>query len=116
MQMSKKKLAALLIAAFVAGGAVTTGLDIISGGTSRSADKDFEKFEQIYKYIDSTYYEEPDMEKLMDGAYKGFVDALDDPYSSYMTKKEYESWMTNIESEYSGVGITFSESFILNPF
>lgn len=108
MQISKKKFIALLIAAFVAGGAVTTGLNIISGVSSHSADKELEKFGQIYKYIDKTYYEEPDMEKLMDGAYKGFVDALDDPYSSYMTKKEYESWMVNIESEYSGVGITFS--------
>ncbi len=108
MQISKKKFIALIIVAFVAGGAVTTGLNIISGGSSRSAHKDFEKFEQIYNYIDKTYYEEPDMYKLMDGAYKGFVEALDDPYSSYMTKKEYDSWMTNIESEYSGVGITFS--------
>lgn len=108
MQISKKKFIALIIVAFVAGGAVTTGLNIISGGSSRSAHKDFEKFEQIYNYIDKTYYEEPDMDKLMDGAYKGFVEALDDPYSSYMTKKEYDSWMTNIESEYSGVGITFS--------
>lgn len=94
--------------AFVAGSALTTGMNIILGGSSNSSDKDFEKFEQIYKYIDTTYYEEPDMEKLMDGAYKGFIEALEDPYSSYMTKKEYESWMVNIESEYSGVGITFS--------
>lgn len=108
MQISKKKFIALMIAAFIAGGAVTGGLRIITGGASGSADKEFSKLEDIYKYIETTYYEEPDMDKLMDGACKGFVDALGDPYSSYMTKKEYDSWMTNIESEYSGVGITFS--------
>ncbi len=108
MHISKKKFTALLIVAFIAGSAVTSGFNIISDGSSRSSNKDFDKFEEIYKYIDTTYYEEPDMEKLMDGAYKGFIDALDDPYSSYMTKKEYESWMVNIEGEYSGVGITFS--------
>ena len=108
MQISKKKFIALLIAAFMAGGVVTGGFSILKGGSSKSADEDFSKFEDIYKYIETTYYEEPDMDKLMDGAYKGFIDALEDPYSSYMTKKEYDSWMTNIESEYSGVGITFS--------
>ena len=108
MQISKKKFIVLLIAAFMAGGVVTGGFNILKGGSSKSADEDFSKFEDIYKYIETTYYEEPDMDKLMDGAYKGFIDALEDPYSSYMTKKEYDSWMTNIESEYSGVGITFS--------
>lgn len=108
MQISKKKFIALMIVAFMAGGAVTGGIGMFAGGAGRSADKDFDKLEDIYNYIEKTYYEEPDMDKLMDGAYKGFIDALDDPYSSYMTKKEYDSWMTNVESEYSGVGITFS--------
>ena len=108
MHISKKKFTVLMIAAFLAGTVITAGLNVLSGKASGTADKDFEKLEEIYKYIETTYYEEPDMDKLMDGAYKGLVDALDDPYSSYMTKKEYDSWMTNIESEYSGVGITFS--------
>ena len=109
MQITKKKFIALIVAAFLAGGVVTGGVGKLVGDASGSADSDFSKLEDIYKYIEKTYYEEPDMDKLMDGAYKGFVDALDDPYSSYMTKKEYDSWMTNIESEYSGVGITFSQ-------
>lgn len=109
MQISKKKFTVLIIAAFLAGSAVTGGVSMIGKKTSGSFDDRYSKMDEIYNYIEKTYYKEPDMEKLMDGAYKGFVDQLGDPYSSYMTKKEYESFMINIEGEYSGIGVTFTK-------
>ena len=34
-----------------------------------------------------------DSDKLIDGACTGMVEALDDTYSSYMTKDEFEEWL-----------------------
>ena len=45
----------------------------------------------------------------MEGAYKGLVAGLNDPYSSYMTAEEYETWVATATGEYSGVGITFTQ-------
>ena len=109
IQLSKKKFIVLLIAAFVAGGAVTGGVSVLKHTTSGVDNDKYSKFDDIYEYIETTYYEEPDMEKLMDGAYKGFMEALEDPYSSYMTKEEYDSWITDIQGEYSGIGVTFTQ-------
>lgn len=69
----------------------------------------FGKLELIYESIEQNYYKDIDEEALVTGAEKGLVDALGDPYSSYMTKEEYESWEASALGEYEGVGITFSE-------
>ena len=69
----------------------------------------FGKLELIYESIERNYYKDIDEEALVTGAEKGLVDALGDPYSSYMTKEEYESWEASALGEYEGVGITFSE-------
>jgi C-terminal processing peptidase-3. Serine peptidase. MEROPS family S41A len=41
----------------------------------------------------------------LDGQLKGMVNALNDPYSIYMTKDEYESFNAETDGEYGGVGI-----------
>ena len=69
----------------------------------------FDKLEDLYETIDSSYYKEIDEQDLIDGACKGLVSGLDDPYSSYMTKDEYDSWKVSATGEYSGIGVTFSQ-------
>lgn len=107
MQIGKKKFIACLIVAFLSGGAVMGGVSAMAGGNDKE-DK-YDKLDELYKYIDSSYYEEADMEDLMEGAYKGFVSGLGDPYSSYMTADEFENWMSNLQGEYSGIGVTFTQ-------
>ena len=123
MQLTKKKLIAILVAAFLAGGVVTAGagLAICKGALGYvgvPADKyssmketyeRFGKLEDLYETIDSSYYKEIDEQDLIDGACKGLVSGLDDPYSSYMTKDEYDSWKVSATGEYSGIGVTFSQ-------
>ncbi len=109
MQISKKKFMVCLITAALVGSILTSGVLGIKVSLSGGADDKYAKLERLYQYIETSYYEEVDMDMLMEGAYKGFVDALDDPYSSYMTAEEYADWMTNIEGEYSGIGVTFTQ-------
>ena len=71
--------------------------------------KKYSKLEQIYSYIDANYYTDVDEDKLMEGAYSGLVKALDDPYSSYMSKDKYKEWNSDISGEFGGIGVTFTE-------
>lgn len=69
----------------------------------------YSKLEEIYSYIDDNYYTDVDDEKLMEGMYSGLVKALDDPYSSYMSKDKYKEWNSDISGEFGGIGVTFTE-------
>ena len=59
--------------------------------------------------INDSYYKDVDKQDLIDGACKGLVAGLGDPYSSYMTNEEYENWKSSATGEYSGIGVTFSQ-------
>ncbi|MGI6678119.1 MAG: S41 family peptidase [Dehalobacterium sp.] len=43
--------------------------------------------------------------ELVDGAMKGMVESLDDPYSVYLAPEEYESLQTSMKGTYGGLGI-----------
>lgn len=124
MEIKKKKLIIFIVAAFVAGSLITGGIAavVVSGfPASVKVEKDeyelmseaykrYGKLDNIYQSIDKYYYQSVDDDKLLEGAYRGMVEALGDEYSAYMTKEEYESWMASATGEYSGIGITFSEN------
>lgn len=42
---------------------------------------------------------------LSEGAARGMVEALDDPYSTYFTEEEYEMFMEEMNASYVGIGI-----------
>lgn len=123
MKLGKKKLIAYVAAAFLAGSVFTgaaafavckgaLGYVGVSKDDYKAMSDTYEKYgklEQLYDSIDTYYYKDIDKEALLDGAYKGLVSGLGDPYSSFMTKDEYESWKASAVGEYSGVGVTFSE-------
>ena len=69
----------------------------------------YSKLEEIYSYIDDNYYTDIDDNKLMEGIYSGLVEALDDPYSSYMSKDKYKEWNSDISGEFGGIGVTFTK-------
>lgn len=62
-----------------------------------------------YDKIKSDYYKQADDEKLTDGAIKGMLEALGDPYSTYMDKKEAASFEESITSSFEGIGAQVEE-------
>ena len=108
MNINKKTFIFWLGVSFFAGlvlmGAVWATV-ISSPGQAITGD---EKLSEIKGYIDKYYLNDYDEQDLIDGAYEGYVAGLGDPYSAYMTKETYESWLTSATGNYSGVGITFS--------
>lgn len=67
------------------------------------------KINNINKYIKSMYLEDADEDDLVDGAFKGIMASLDDPYSQYYTAEEYRSVMESTNGEYNGIGIVVSK-------
>jgi carboxyl-terminal processing protease len=124
MTIKKTTLAIVLSIAIIMGGGLTfAGIQIaqISGvGTVRIPISEYEnlnymnekyaKLEQLYQTVESNFYTEVDVEALEIGIYKGLFSGLDDVYSSYMTKEEYEAWKASALGEFEGIGITFSQN------
>ena len=72
--------------------------------TSAQASK-FQKMFEVRSLIDKLYDGQIDEDALVEGAIKGMTSALNDPYTTFMNQKEYESFNTQTEGAYSGVGI-----------
>lgn len=58
--------------------------------------------------IDSNFKGEIDETKLLDGAIKGYVEGLEDKYSEYMTKEEWEEFQAVALGDFEGIGIYVS--------
>ena len=43
--------------------------------------------------------------QLLQGAIRGMVESLGDPYSTYFTPEEFENWQKSLAGEYTGVGM-----------
>lgn len=57
------------------------------------------------KLIDQEFIGEIDEQKILDQTIKGYVNGLDDEYTEYMTKEEWEEFQSSALGNYVGVGI-----------
>ncbi|MDO4765201.1 MAG: S41 family peptidase [Eubacteriales bacterium] len=77
-------------------------------GKSLRENMDIKWFESKIKDIDDklnkNYIEEIDKEKMYEEALKGYVNALGDPYTNYMTKEEFEEFQKDLSASYDGIG------------
>lgn len=67
------------------------------------------KFLRTKNMLERYYYGEIDSHKLLEGAIRGMVDAVDDPYTSYLDKKEYKRLTEMTQGSFSGIGIVFGK-------
>jgi len=76
------------------------------GSTSSSLlDKQaIDKLDNIYGLIENTYLEPISKEQLLDGMYKGVMESLDDPYSAYYDKDEFEEMVEGTSGTFEGIG------------
>lgn len=61
---------------------------------------------KVVNLVNNEYIEPVNATQLVDGAIKGIVESLDDPYSVYMDPKMYKELKTSISGSFGGVGIT----------
>lgn len=60
----------------------------------------------IVLLADRNFFRDTDQKALYDGAFEGAIMALGDPYSVYMDKEEWQSFLIKTSGEYSGIGVT----------
>ena len=73
--------------------------------TTKSENELISKLLDHYQYIKDHYYEEIDDETLLNGAIAGMVEALDDPYSTFIDESDSENFNMSLNGNYSGIGI-----------
>ena len=62
----------------------------------------------VVRLIHSDYLEKVTTDQLVEGATKGIVEELGDPYSTYMNAKENQELFQMLEGKFGGVGIVLS--------
>lgn len=75
-------------------------------------DEKFAKLEKVLELIKTDFlFDDYTMEDLENGAIRGILGALDDPYTSYFDAKETEEFLIESEGDYEGVGmyVTFGK-------
>ena len=102
----------LVLATFIVTFIGTSALFIISGngsllfgGFRGSSDV---KIGQIISIMKQYYVEPLEDDLLLEGALRGIVASVKDPYSRYMNQEEYAEMMEEHSSQYAGIGVVVS--------
>ena len=104
--MTKKKLAAVILAtAVVSSGLTLAGLGALLD-VGRGNFGDVVRFFAVRRFIEARYVEDVDPHKLMDGAINGMVSSLGDPHSIYMDQGMYHELRDQTEGAFGGIGVT----------
>ena len=96
-------------------GALVTllGINLVSCGVlgyknvvSREEER---KLSELDSLIESDYLGDVDEDALKEGLYKGYLEALGDPYSEYYDAEETAKFNENMSGEFSGIGVVMSQ-------
>lgn len=74
-----------------------------------------QKLNKLHAVLDKYYLDVSDdsditQDDMAEGIYKGYVDALNEPYTVYYTKGEYEQLQESTSGKYSGIGVVVSQN------
>ncbi|MDI6715463.1 MAG: S41 family peptidase [Actinomycetota bacterium] len=102
----------LLFAAsvFVGGVVVGTVLEKHRAELYAQSFPSVDKVAELLNIINHAYVEQVPTEKLIDGAVRGMIEALDDPFSHYMDRKHFDMFQEQTSGHFDGVGIELSQS------
>ncbi|MEK6719156.1 MAG: S41 family peptidase [Chloroflexota bacterium] len=74
-------------------------------GTPAALETEFQPFWDAYQAVTERYAGgEIDRKALIEGAIKGMIEAIGDPYSSYLTSQEYRDSLQGISGQFEGIG------------
>lgn len=74
-----------------------------------NTDEGMAVFLEVLNRVRESYVEEVPANRLIDGALRGMVEALGDPYSTYMTPQEFQDFQAGTNGTFGGVGIVITE-------
>lgn len=92
--------------AFVLGTRSSEILARLTGGQNANlpGQIDLASVQEVYKKLLGKFDGQLDVQKLIDGAKKGLVEATGDPYTTYFTDEEAEQFLSDLDGKFSGIG------------
>ena len=75
----------------------------------KKVDSTIQSIIDSYNHIKTNYYKELDEEELVNGAVKGMLEAIGDPYTTYMDETLYSNFNITLNGSYEGLGIEISK-------
>lgn len=78
---------------------------IISSNNSNNNKEISNTLQKYREVIDKYYLGEIDEEKLKEGAIKGYIEGLGDPYTEYISKEDMEDYLDDTMGNFVGIGI-----------
>lgn len=97
-------LATALLTVVVVVGAEAFLLNRLTGSASESV-----RFLRTMSLLKSNFNGEVDNHQLFDGAIKGMVEAVGDPYTVYLNQKDYQQLSEMTGGSFGGIGIVFGK-------
>ena len=99
----------------------TSANPVVKGDSVTITREQYERYQKLEQFdvllelmdmVEWGFYEEYEMQDLVDGAAYGMLSGLGDPYTFYYTPEEYAELWEEDEGEYAGVGIQISTSYL----
>lgn len=99
MKLNRRKL-------FVVFAAVLVTLSLTVGGAMAAdrTDELFDRIRGVYNIVQVWHKDGADLDKFVDGAIKGGLEALGDPYTNYFKPEEYADFISGLNGSFSGIG------------
>ena len=105
MKLSKKQILTIGITAIIS---ATISGSVVYYFENRQTDEQFAKVAQVYQGVQDQYYEKVDRHKLAQGAIKGMLDSLDDPYTTLLDDEQKAALNDKLSSQFFGIGAVVS--------
>ena len=86
-------------------GSLNSPVILPGGGGSSTNDGSFEKLFEVKDVLHQQYYQDIGDEALLEGAIKGMVDAVGDPYTVFYNQEEYQEFQDDGQGNYVGIGV-----------
>ncbi len=106
--MNKKSFYGGIFTGVLSAAVVFSVLSLSSKGIVAKSNVTFSKenkLNYISDLLNEYYVDDIENEKLAEGAYRGLVAEIGDPYTTYMSASEAESFVDSIKGEFYGIGV-----------
>jgi carboxyl-terminal processing protease len=84
--------------------ALTLSLTVRSAVAADSTDALFQRIRVVYNVVQAFHKDGADAQKFTDGAIKGGLEALGDPYTNYFSASDYQTFLDSLNGSFSGIG------------
>ena len=109
--------AAVLLSFFMAAPALFAAGSEQSSEAQGNSARYLQLFEYVFSYVQSHYVDETDPKTLYEGALKGMLESLEDPYTAYVDSESAmrTSLSDTTQGSFGGVGLSITKSSISTP-